>query len=239
VQEIEQAFLRAQSVSPADPYLLQTEHRYRDELSQDARAFDAISKAHRLNPSIVPISIRLSRVYVERGDIDRAMATLRETLSKNSDRDLRFELGKVLVDNATSSTPNVEATELFEKSFEWDDDRLMPRLYLLREYWRGRKLDKFRQLQRAIRNMPAPRQLRSEPNLLIRTANGPSLFTGKISRREVDYAFITPTDGYPDVFVHRTKVSNGNFDDLTLGRVVTFQVGFSTRGATGSIENNR
>jgi cold shock CspA family protein len=217
-------------------HLLQAEHRYREALHQDAKAFGAIKKAHVANPSIVPIAIRLSRVYTDRGEVENAIATLRETLSSNSDRDLRFELGKVLSDDPIHSLSSWETIELFERAFESDDDRLMPRLYLMREYWRFRDADKFRNLQRAVRNIPAPRHLRSEPNLIIRIAGEPQLFTGEIRRKEADYALISPKDGYPEVFIHRSKVSGPNFEDLKFGSTLAFHVDFSMKGATGVVE---
>jgi tetratricopeptide (TPR) repeat protein len=234
VLDIEQTLLRAHTASPGDPYLLQAEHRYRNELQQDAKAFGAIKKAYVINPSIVPIAIRLARVYVDRGDVPNAITTLRETLSRNSDRALRFELGKMLSEDLGASA-GAEATELLERSFEPDDDLLMPRLYLLREYWRQRNVDKYRALQRAIREIFAPRHLRSEPNLIIKNADGPQLFSGEIRRKEADYALILLKGGYPDVFIHRSKVFGIEFDELKFGSALTLQVGFTTKGATGIV----
>jgi cold shock CspA family protein len=73
----------------------------------------------------------------------------------------------------------------------------------------------------------------SQPNFIIMSDDEQAKFAGAIRAKEADYAFITPDDAYPDVFIHRSNISDGKFDDLNIGSPITFAVGFSTKGATG------
>jgi cold shock CspA family protein len=233
VQEIENVLVRAQASSADDPFVLQVEARYRDVLEQDARAFFAIKKAHGLNPSIAPIARRLSRLYLEQGEKENALTTLAEALQRNPTRELWFEMGKLISEHRDLKTP-YSPIDLFQKAFDKDDDQVIPRLYLLREYWRNRQIEDYRQLQWTLRRLPAPRHLRSEPNLVISDSNKQQVFfKGVVDKKEADYAFIKPEDGYPDVFVHRSNVSNENFDALQFGSPLSFAVGFTTKGAAG------
>lgn len=124
---------------------------------------------------------------------------------------------------------------VLQKSFDKDDDQVIPRLYLLREYWRGRQVDNYRQLQRELKQILAPRNLRSEPNLIVTDADDqPITFKGVVRLKEADYLFAKLDDGYPDVFIHRSNVSRGDFDTLQAGSPISFTVGFNTRGAAGT-----
>jgi cold shock CspA family protein len=230
-QEIDRLLIRAHSASPADPFVLQAEARYRQEIKQSARAFAAIKRAHELNPSIVPIALRLARVYLERDEIEQAVVTLTGALTRTSSKELRFELGKLLSERPELQ-PGADAVDLLEKSFDLDDGAILPRLYLLREYWRRGKAEKYRQLQRSLMKMQAPRNLRSDPRFIIEQNGKQVKFRGVIRRKEADYAFIDPDEGYPDVFLHRLNASDVAFDQLTEGAPIIFAVGFCTKGAT-------
>lgn len=80
------------------------------------------------------------------------MDTLSETLSRSPSKELRYELGKLLSEHRHLKS-GMDRVSLFESSFDAEDDRRMPRLYLLREYWRDRSAEKYRTLQASLRAM--------------------------------------------------------------------------------------
>ena len=214
---------------------MQAEARYREAIKQDARAFAALKRAYELNRSLTHIALRLARVLAENGKPDEAVGVLTDTLSREPSRELRFELGKILSE-LPASQQTEEPTKLFEHSFDPDDRLLFPRLYLLREYWRSRQNEKFRQLQKGMRQMEAPRHLRLQPNLIIKSDGIPVLFTGRIRHKEADYCFIALDGDEPDAFLHRRSAGGLDFDALVVDAHVSFSVGFSTNGATAMVE---
>jgi cold shock CspA family protein len=231
VQDIEHTLARAYAASPADPFVLQVEARYRDVLQQDQKAFSALKKANDINPSIAPLARRLSRVYQERHELKNAFTTLVNAIERNPTRELWLELGKLITEHPEFSG-SYDPITVFRNSFDNDDDQIIPRLYLLREFWHNKQIDNYRELQRSLRRIPAPRHLRSEPGLLVKDKDGQSIrFRGVVRVKEADYAFLKPDDGYPDVFIHRGNIPNNGFDSLQVGSSIWFNVGFTTRGA--------
>jgi tetratricopeptide (TPR) repeat protein len=202
IQHIERTLVTANSRYEADPYILQTEARYRELIKQDNRAFAALKRAYELNRSLTHIALRLSRVLSDRGKDDEAVEVLTDTLARAPSKELRFELGRILSELPDRGRAE-EITKLFEGSFDPDDHLVLRRLYLLREYWRRGQNEKFWQLQKQLRQMDAPRHLRQQPNLLICSNGKPVLHSGRVRRKEADYCFISPDGGGPDVFLHR------------------------------------
>ncbi|WFU19942.1 hypothetical protein [Bradyrhizobium sp. CB3481] len=191
IQDIEKALMIARSRSEADPFVLQAEARFRTEVNQDARALLAIKRAYELNNTVTPIALRLARILSDGGQLQEAVDTLSETLSRAPSKELRFELGKLLAEHPELKS-GADATSLLESAFDNEDNQLMPRLYLLREYWRSRRFEKYKNLQNDLKALDLPRRLRISPMLIITKDGQPAIFSGKISAKSADYAFVQP-----------------------------------------------
>ncbi|WP_315812995.1 SIR2 family protein [Bradyrhizobium sp. SZCCHNR2028] len=237
IQHIEKSFATVKSKFEADPYVLQAESRYRELIKQDARAFSALKRAYNLNRSLTHIALRLARALYDRGEASEAISVLTDTLARAPSKELRFEFARLLSD-LPDGNRSEEIERLLERSFDPDDHQVLPRLFLLREYWSRCQNEKFWHLQKDLRQMEAPRQLKLEPNLVIKLDGRPAIFTGRVRRKEADYCFIAPDGGYADVFLHRRHAKSLDFDSISVDSRISFSVGFSVRGATGFVDTD-
>jgi tetratricopeptide (TPR) repeat protein len=213
---------------PDDADIIQIEARFREEIDQEDRALRALEKALRLNPKGSGAAIRVARIYRSRDRAIDALKVLSEALSISpDDKAVNSEIARhYLVEHADDD-------DLIEnhlrRAFSTGDGNYEGRFDLAQFLFVRGESVKAASLFDEI-DAKAPPTFRP-------VANRENHFTKRIAEQSgyvqsiSGHMFFIRAGTYPkEILSHKLSISHGEFEDLSIGTNLRFQIRFNRKG---------
>ena len=189
--------------------------------------FRSVQKAFDVNKASPIVALRLARLYVQRGNIDKAKDIVKEALEANrTDRRLHFEYAKLL--RLSSGTSNEELIYHLQRPFTEGNSNYDAQLLYGRQLFVAGNLAGAQQVFQRLRSA----QVRPDTShKLLYPLDG--VFTGRVATLEASYCFVTRDGANDAVYVHSENVGDDVWTGLTLGSRVSFRIAFTMTGPGG------
>ena len=229
IKEAEQVIQQGLQGFPGDSYLLYAESQLARSLADDARAEAALKNAFARNATNSFIAVRLAKLQVERGGIDDAVATYKESLAAGvTDKQIHFNYAKLLMDSAGGNSDEIEYH--LRNGFTEGDSNVEAQFWYARHLYVKGDIAEAQNRFDLLRDLPidlaGKRNLRGE----IAGDAGVTRFSGTIHRLELDFSFIT-RDGEADrIYLHRAGCERDVWVRLARGSRVWFSIAFNLWG---------
>jgi cold shock CspA family protein len=226
LKDLEQNLFDSLQRFPGDAYLLETESRLASLLGDTERLVSSLEKAFAANNRNSFVALRLAAVYERRDQPQKSTEILEKALAaNNAEKRLHYALAKLIVKSGANEDGLLYH---LQRSFSEGDSNYDAQVLYGRQLYLNKDFENSRQVFRRLSQAKIGVQYR---NKLLYKIDGQK-FTGKVSKLEASYCFIT-RDGAGDwVYSHVTTVDESTWKSLVVGTRVEFGVGFNVRGAT-------
>ncbi len=224
--DLEQNLFDSLQRFPGDAYLLETESRLASLLGDTERLVRSLEKAFAANNRNSFVALRLAAVYERRDEPQKSTEILERALAaNNAEKRLHYALAKLIM--KSSATADSLLYHL-QRSFSEGDSNYDAQVLYGRQLYLNKDFENSRQVFKRLSKAKIDLQYR---NKLLYKIDG-QRFTGRVSKLEASYCFIT-RDGAGDwVYSHVATVDESTWRSLAAGTRVEFGVGFNIRGAT-------
>lgn len=235
IRVAEQTILVGLQQFPGDQYLLTTESRLGDLLSDYPRALESLRRAFEANPSRGFVAVRLARTLSRMGDVQSASNVLEQCVKANpSSKEAHLELAMLLKRESESLHAEKIGFHL-KRSFTEGDSNFTAQFWMARhEFLFGDRqvgMDAFQRL-RASR---VPFSLKRGLQGFVLDSNGaPQRFTGRVRTLHPSYCFVNSLELRADIFVPARAFGSAEWVTVRTGAQISFQLGFSMRGPEGA-----
>jgi tetratricopeptide (TPR) repeat protein len=227
-REAENRILLALQQFPDDPDIIQVEARFREEIDQEDRALRALEKALRLNPRGSGAAIRVARIYRSRDRANDALKVLSEALvSSPDDKAVNSEIARHHLVEHTGDDDLIESH--LRRSYSTGDGNYEGRFDLAQFLFVRGESARAAALFDEI-DAKAPPTFRP-------VANRENHFTKRISEQAgyvqsiSGHMFFIRAGGYPkEILSYKYSISHGDFEDLSVGSNLRFQIRFNRKG---------
>lgn len=229
IKQTESTLRQAQQLYSDDPDLLETEARLGKTLNQRDRAIKALERAWRSQPRSQGLGTRLSKAYVEKGDLVRARGILEEAITRSpDDRGAHLELAKLLL-RMSEDSPTRAGQHLARSYFRGDknfDARHLHAQYLFMVGQANEARALFAEVAR-----DAPPEFRT----ISRHHDSPisarlGHYSGRVGRKDATYLFIRCA-AYPDeIYGNEQDSAEEHWRALASGADVDFRIRFGRKG---------
>jgi tetratricopeptide (TPR) repeat protein len=227
-REVENRIRLALQEFPDDPDIIQIEAKFREEIDQEDKALRALEKALRLNPKGSGAAIRVARIYRSRQRAADALTVLSEALSSNpDDKAINSEIARHHLAEQTGDDDLVESH--LRRAFSTGDGNYEGRFDLAQFLYVRGETAKAAALFEEIdaKAPPAFRPVANRENFFTKRIGEQSGYVQAISGHMI---FIR-AGGYPrEILSQRSFISHGEFEDLSVGSNLRFQIRFNRKG---------
>ena len=234
VRDVEITLSNGLTKFPRDSHLLDLEARLAQVLKDHPRALEALTGAVQNNPADGFVVRRLARLHQQRGQLEEARKVLQQCMDMTpADRESAFELAQIL--RIQGERENKEAIrKLYRRSFTPGDNKYEAQFWYARhEFLFGemnRAEDTFQQLKTARMPISEKRKVRGES----RDVNGRlNKFMGRVSHLFSNHCFVSCASFPMDLFAHSNAFSLDDWREISYGKSVSFELGFSMFGPAG------
>jgi cytochrome c-type biogenesis protein CcmH/NrfG len=236
IRVAEQTILLGLQQFPGDQYLLTTDSRLGDLLSDHPRALASLRHAFDANPSRGFVAVRLARTLSRTGNWRAAVEVLEQCIKANpGSKEAHLELAMLL--NRENEPAHADRIGFhLKRSFTEGDSNLTAQFWMARhEFLFGNRtigLDAFQKL----RGSRLPLSLKKGLQGLVHDASGsPQRFTGRVKTIHPSYCFVNSTELKADIFIPGRGFGSTDWPSVRVGSQISFQVGFSLRGPEGTV----
>ncbi|WP_439600723.1 SIR2 family protein [Devosia sp.] len=220
---------------PNEAVLLSEEGELSKVLSQAVRAEGAFQKAFEANPRSTLTAKRLARIKRSHGAFGEALDILRTCLEYNpSSQELHYDLSMTMMEAKPDSDTSDSDTLLFHlrRSFATGESNRQAQFWYARQLSIAKRIDESKELFSALSDAAIPFREKTEVRGRILGPEGtPQRFSGAVVSLGETYGFVQCDLLDQAIFFPFGDVPAPGVDYLWVGTSVTFQVGFTLRGA--------
>ena len=230
-KKAESVIRESMQVYPDDEHLHSNEAKLATLLTDNKRAKEALEKAFVINPSNGYLAGSLSKIYLKLGDVPNAKKVLERLIETNpSDKTAYGSFAKILVEHEPND--KLGAEYYWQRSFIDGDTNQLNQLWYARQLYINDKYNEYLKLIEKLKmvRMP-PRTRNSIRGLLIDSDRSPIKITGKVVKKEATYALLEANSYSGKHFLHVTNWSEGRWDEIIVGKQITYLLGFTFSGA--------
>lgn len=235
IQDAEKAIGDGLQRFPSDEYLKSQEARLALLLKNRPRAKKALETAFSQNKGNAIVALRLARFFRGEQKIDQAMAVINDCLSVNPTEKLaHLEYAKLLM--AQNETGNKDAIIAhLRKSFSDGDSNFDA------QFWYARYMTLFgdssigRNLFKKLKAAPMTNAKKNEKRGFVRSLDGKDKrYHGRVKSVSSGFCFLACSDFPLDVFAHHSEFSGSEFEEIAVGKIVDFYIGFTFQGPSAA-----
>lgn len=213
---------------PDDADINQIEARFREEIDQEDRALRALETALRLNPKGTGAAIRVARMYRSRNRAGDALKVLNDSLAINQDdKAVHTEIARHHLSEQSGDDDLIESH--LRRAYSTGDANYEARFDLAQFLFTRGEATNAAALFEEI-DAKAPPSFRP-------TANRENHFTRRIGEQTgyvqsiAGHMFFVRAGAYPKgIFSHKASIAYGDFEDISIGTNIRFQVRFNRKG---------
>lgn len=225
-KETEYGIQRGLQIFPDSTEILALEAEFRRYLNQSEKAKNVLERAFSINPRQDWIAVRLVRMYLEIGDVERSIEILRKCLDNKPDSKMaHFELGKIYI--------RIEEKERtlhhLSKSFTKGDSNFEAQFWYARELFLQGNYDKAKEMFSALHEK-SPGRFKTRATACVNQDGTPIRYKCHIERYEEGYAFLKLNHFPENIFASRTDSEISEWNKLDRGVHAQCSVSFTRRG---------
>jgi len=229
VDEAKQRLDRAQRDFPGSSEFPAAEGRLWQQLGEDERAKHVLTKASSLKNAKAGVFLRLAQVKSGAGDLDGAIKSLSEAISRNSnEKACHFELAMLLLQRDRAPSSEIEGH--LRASYAVGDHAMDARFFHACYLFLIGKIEDCQSLfQEVDDKAPSAYRTRPDPDeTVIDQLIGQQ--SGSVASIKQDFFFIQ-SGCYPtQIFAHSSSLAKADIDELSNGQAVKFRVRFNRKG---------
>ncbi|MBI4923633.1 MAG: SIR2 family protein [Devosia nanyangense] len=234
VTHAENTLKQALQKFPNDAMLLGEEGQLSEILSQATRAEKAFDRAFEANPRSSLIARRVFLMKKAKGDTDGATSVLRKALEHNpASRELNFDLALTLIESAPDGDQvhSDEVLYFLRRSFTPGDKQRQAQFWYARQQTIRDNFEEARPIFLSLSGAAIPFKEKSEMRGIVRTSSGSAKrYFGVVTSLQNTYGFVRADSPAFDAFFLAINLDQGLEDRLSVGRRVSFELGFTLRG---------
>ncbi len=233
IYSTEQYFAKSQIEDPDDTVILQAESGFRELIKNKQKALQALEKAYQINKRDAHIASRLAKYYESIADLPRAIEIISDALDNNSNNHkLRYQMAMLLKakGDADVDTMLYHLRRSFTPS---DRNAYDPRFwYAFYAFISGDndKKSESKTIFSLLREAYIPFEVKNKIRVYWIENGSEKIFAGSMSRKEDSYGFVIRDGLGDDIFVHRNHVSENMWSLLSIGKRISFKIGFNFSG---------
>lgn len=238
IKETESLISLAIQQFPDDSHILEAESHFNSLINNEPKALLLLEKAFEVNKNSPYLSKRLASVYESNGSVEKAISTIKATLSTNAgDRDLNFKLGLLLIkENEQDELLTIK--HHLRRSFSPNDNRYHAQFWYARALYLLDEIPDSQKLFNSLKIANLDPKIKNNIRGFIKDNANLKIYKGEIYSLHLNYGFIK-RDGLCDtIFFSMHVATDGeqvdftdiSFDNLRRGTRVEFNLGFNYRG---------
>ena len=231
VKDIELLFRESQQKFPEEERLLEAESRFRDLLEQDGRAQDVLERAFNKNPRSEWIAVRLSRRFMDIGNVTEAREVLLKCASENpGGKGINFAIGRFYQLYGDTDEKSRVILHL-RRSFTENDSNFDAQYWYARELFLAGEKDVSDKMFQRLAHSPVSPEVRNKIRGFVLDENREIRQFQSVIRRKEEAYFFADVEGFPQsVFCHASQAFDDDWGKLFVGKSVVLEIGFSMRG---------
>jgi tetratricopeptide (TPR) repeat protein len=234
-KKAEEVVRKALQIYPDDEVLLGQEARLANLLHDSDRAIIALEKAFKINDGNGYLAGLLSTVYLSKGKVQEAQTVLEKVIENDpSNKATHGKLAKIYVEHHPDN--KVSAMYHWQRSFTDGDSNHVNQLWYARQLYLNNDWDSYIKQIHKLKEIRMPPMTRHTIRGVITDLSGEACIVhGKVTRKELSYALITPNSYQGTHFLHRSKVPDEKWEQIMLNDEINYNLGFTFAGAAATI----
>lgn len=240
VKETESLIAFAIQQFPDEPHIIEAESNFNEIINNHPKAISLLEKAYEINKNSPYLSLRLASIYEFNGLLEKAIKTIKDTLSTSpGDRDLNFKLALLLAkQDEKSEIQNIK--HYLKRSFSPKDNRYHAQFWYGRILYLNNEIPESQAFFSELSKVNISHKIKSTIRGVIKDSDSFVSFKGEILNLNTNYGFIK-RDGLGDtIYFFMLNSYASDFEDesnksidisnLRRSERVTFNIGFNYRG---------
>ena len=234
LSQVEGIILEGLKTYPGESYLLELEAQLAKLIEDEPRAEEALSKAIEKRPDNGFLAVRMARYHQKKGDLKGAKQVLVRCLERNpSNADAHTELARLMIKQDEKENHDSICDHL-GRVFSTGDTNYDAQFWFARQQFLYGSLstaeERFRNLDMA---KISPKEKQKTRGKVRNKAGKIVVYQGTVREKLENCCFVSATDLQGDVFMHSGSFEESQWDSVTIGSEVEFELAFTMRGPTG------
>ena len=217
---------------PFEDYLLALEAEFASMLNDEPRAIQALEKAFQQDNRDPYIAIRLSSIYMSRGEKERSGHVLQRALeARRSDHQLNFAYGECL--HASGDASPKDLAYFYQRAFTPGDKNYQAQFWFARfalETQDDKLVEKATATFNFLRKAHVDHSMRVKIRDYYGSTNSPKQVRGIIISRRATFGFIKVPEFSLPVFIHEDNLEEDIWGLVEVGTEILCHLGFNYTG---------
>jgi tetratricopeptide (TPR) repeat protein len=229
VKEIEGNLAVGLQRMPGSEFLLSTESKLWELLGENIKAITALEKAFQVNDASPFIASALARIYLKNGKIPESREVL-EKLVENcpADKICNGMLGKLISQKFPDEADR--ALMYLRRSFTDGDSNYTNQFWFARQLYINRDYKEAYDAFNKLKVAPIEPIIKYKIQGDMKASGKLIRLNGRVKKLESTYAFVENAN-YPGIhFLHKDNMDEAEWDSLTVGRDISYHLGFTFKG---------
>lgn len=221
-------------IFPSDPGVMSLDADFAKYLQDDERFLESLKASFLLNPENIFIAIKLSNIYINKRDYQAAESVLHEARRNNSvDHQINYQIAKV---TRYLQPDNVDLIAYYyRRSFSSYDLNPDARFWYARYAFESSDQEFVKEsisIFKELRNVQLSFEKLTEIRDTVRQNGSFVRFEGSVTQIRNRFCFVIVDRKNVEIFVHPNDVKSNQWNLLSFGARVSFEIGFNYKGPT-------
>lgn len=234
IRQIEECLSTGLQRFPGDEHLLALEADFAHVIEDEPRTLKSLEAAVRSSPGRSFIAVRLAATYRRTSRFEDALRVLRACLQLTpSSKECHLEIAHVLMDQG-EFTNRTEIQHHLKRSFTDGDANFDA------QFWYARHLLLHGDIEHGLAQFKKLADLRTAPayrnrirGMILAEGGATIAFSGYVKAIGHAYCFASTAELRFDVYIREDVFSKEDWEHISVGSKISFEVGFSLRGPSG------
>ncbi|EOY63539.1 SIR2 family protein [Klebsiella pneumoniae] len=233
IRRIEEEITISKQTYPDEAMLSNLEARFAGIMSDDGRILSSLLAAFSDNSRDPFIAIRLSKIYIDKGDFNEASKVLTQALERRrNDHRLNYQYAELL----RSMDPSKRAPLIYyyRRAFTPSDKNFHAQFWFARFAYESsdpKELALSADIFEYLRTSRVSKDDRFKIRDYIGGEINPTIFRGSLKGINSGFGFVTVDGSGKDIFFPRSEVQHDLWEALKVGDRLKFNIGFNYAGA--------
>jgi tetratricopeptide (TPR) repeat protein len=227
IKDIEKNLNICKQLFPNDSMVFDAESTFNKIIDDKPKALESLQHAYNLNKSSPYICIRLSKLMIAKGELDKAQEICQDTLKLSpNDKDVHFQLATVLLKQEPVDL--VQVSYLLKRSFTIGDTRYGAQFWYGRTCFLQRDFENYKSIFKHLAKAKIAFEDRIAIKAPIKIGVNLQVFFGKITDLQYGYGFVKRDDIGDSIYFNMQNEKNL---ELSKYSYVKFNIAFNYKGA--------
>ncbi len=232
IRRIEEEITISKQKYPDETMLSNLEARFAGIMNDDGRILSSLISAFNDNSRDPFIAIRLSKIYIDKGDFNEASKVLTQALERRrSDHRLNYQYAELL--RIMDPSKRASLIYYYRRAFTPNDQNFQAQFWFARFAYESNDI-KDTSLSADIFDYLRTARISKDDRFKIRDYIGgqvcATIFRGSLKGVNSGFGFVTVDGSGKDIFFPRSEVQNDLWEALKAGDRLKFNIGFNYAG---------